>query len=198
MKKTADTRFPVHELIAERWSPRAFADRDVSKEDLGSLLEAARWAPSCFNDQPWSFVVATRDEPEALARLQSCLVDANKAWATDAPVLMLSVARTSFAHNGKPNRHAAHDVGLAVGGLCAQAQALGLVVHQMAGYDAERARELLGVPDGHEPMAMIAVGYEGEAERLDEQLRERELAPRQRKPLSEVAFAGRFGAALFE
>jgi nitroreductase len=194
--KTAATRFPIEALLAERWSPRAFQQRAVEQEKLGSLLEAARLAPSCFNDQPWSFFVATRDERERFERLASCLVETNRAWAEKAPVLMLSVARKTFRQNGKPNRHAGHDVGLAVGGMLVQAQALGLSVHQMAGFDAQRARELLGIPDDHEPMAMTAVGYRGEPDALPDKLRERELAPRERRPLAEIAFGARFGEPL--
>ena len=193
MKKTADTRFPVHELIAERWSPIAFADRAVDAGTLGSLLEAARWAASSYNEQPWAFLVATKDDAEAHADLAACLVPANRAWAEAAPVLMLSVASTTFARNGKPNRHAYHDVGLAVGNLSVQAQASGLVLHQMAGFDAEEARRRLAIPDGWEPVAAIALGYPGAAADLPDELAARQNAPRARKPLAEMAFRGRFG-----
>lgn len=187
MDKSPDTRFPIHPLIAERWSPRAFADRALDDATLGSLLEAARWAPSCFNEQPWRFLVATRDDAEGFERLGSCLVEAN-GWAKSASVLMLSVARTTFERNDKENRHAWHDVGLAAENLVLQAQALGLATHQMAGFDAARAREVLGIPDGFEPVAMIAVGYRAEPESLPAKLAEREVAPRERRPLGAIAF----------
>jgi len=191
--KTASADHPLHELIAQRWSPRAFADRPLGEGELGSLLEAARWAPSSFNDQPWSFVVGRKGAGDAYAKLASCLVPANAAWATAAPVLMLSVARLAFAANGRPNRHAQHDVGLATASLVLQAQALGIATHMMAGFDAERARAELAIPDGHEPLAMIAVGYPGPADQLPAPLREREEAPRERKPLADFVFGAAWG-----
>lgn len=194
MTKRAASTYPIHDLIAERWSPRAFADRSVDRELLESLFEAARWAPSCFNDQPWSFLVATRDEAEGFARLADCLVEGN-AWARRAPVLALSVARLDFERNGRPNRHALHDVGLAVGSLVLQAQALGLATHQMGGFDVERARTTLGVPERHEPVAMIAIGYRGDPASLPATLAERERAPRVRREASSFVFGARWGAS---
>jgi nitroreductase len=196
MDKPAQNDYPIEPLLARRWSPRAFADRPLSGAELASLLEAARWAPSCFNDQPWSFIVAPRADAEAFERLSSCLVEANRVWAARAPVLLLSVARLAFARNDKPNRHAVHDVGLAVQSMALQATAMGLALHQMAGFDVERARTLLGLPEGHEPVAMIALGAPGDPETLPDDLRERERAPRTRKPLAELAFAGSFGQPL--
>lgn len=193
MKKTAVTRYPIHELLAERWSPRAFSARSVSREQLGSLFEAARWAPSCFNEQPWRFVVASKDEPQRFEALRRLLVPTNDAWAKNAPVLALSIAKLDFTRTGKPNRHAYHDVGLAVGALLAQAQAMGLCVHQMGGFDVERARAELALTAGHDPVAMMAIGYQGEPESLPVELRERELAPRERRPLNELVFGARFG-----
>jgi len=193
MRNAAQTDFPVHELIRRRWSPRAFADRPVDPEKLRSLLEAARWAPSSFNEQPWAYLVATREEPEAFGRLLTALREGNRAWAARAPVLMLSVAKLDFDHNRQPNRHAFHDVGLATANLVTQATAMGLVAHQMAGFDAAKARELFAIPDGWEPVAAIALGYPGEASLLPAPLRDRELAPRTRKPLEEFVFSGRWG-----
>ena len=192
MQKRAMTRYPVHDLIAERWSPRAFEDRAVEPQKLGSLLEAARWAPSCFNEQPWRFFVAARGELERFERLASCLTEGN-SWAKAAPVLMLSIAKRTFALDGRPNRFGEHDVGLAAENLVLQATALGLSVHQMAGYDANRAREVLGIPDDFQSMAMIAVGYRGDAAKLPERLREREQAERKRKPLDEIIFGAAWG-----
>jgi nitroreductase len=193
LKKPAPVGPRVHELIRERWSPRAFADRGVDPGDLRSLLEAAQWTASCFNEQPWAFLVAVREEGEEFARLLGCLVPGNRSWARSAAVLMLSVAKLHFAHNGKPNRHAGHDVGQAAAQLTLQATALGLSVHQMAGFDADAARETYAIPDGWEPMAAIAVGYPGDPASLPEPLRERELGPRQRHPLGELVFAGAWG-----
>lgn len=193
MEKPAETAVAIHDLIRRRWSPRAFADRAVEPEKLKSLLEAARWAPSCYNEQPWSFFVATRDEPEEFERLKSCLVEGNAAWAQHAPVLMLSVARLAFARNDKPNRHALHDVGLAAENLVLQATDMGLAVHQMAGFHGDRAREVFAIPDGYEPVAMMAAGYPGEPDQLPDALRHRELSPRSRKPLGEFVFTGKWG-----
>jgi nitroreductase len=193
MHKPAESSSPLHELIRERWSPRVFAKRSVEPEKIRSLLEAARWAPSSSNGQPWSYLVATKDEPAEFARLAGCLVDGN-AWAKESPVLLLAVAAMNFAHNGKPNRHAFHDVGLANENLVLQAGALGLVAHQMAGFLPDRAREIYQIPDGQEPLTMIAIGYLGELDELPEPLRARETAARSRKPLAEIAFSGKWGA----
>jgi nitroreductase len=193
MQKLAETRYPIHELLRERWSPRAFADRMVEPEKLRSLLEAARWAPSSFNEQPWSFIVATKEHAGEYERLLSCLVEGNVRWAQHAPVLMLSVARLAFERNQKPNRHAFHDVGLAVENLVIQATALGLAVHQMAGFHVDKARELFSIPDGHEPVAALVLGFPGDPAGLPEDLREREVAPRIRKPLESFVFSGQWG-----
>ena len=193
MRKLAETRYPIHALLRERWSPRAFADRMVEPEELRSLLEAARWAPSSFNEQPWSFIVATKQHPGEYERLLSCLVEGNVRWAQHAPVLMLSVAKLAFERNQKPNRHAFHDVGLAVENLVIQGMALGLFVHQMAGFHADRAREVYGIPEGYDPVAAMAIGYLDDPARLPDDLRGRELAPRTRKPLESFVFSGQWG-----
>lgn len=193
MEKPAETAHPIEELLRRRWSPRAFAERPVEPEKLLRMFEAARWSASCFNEQPWSFLVATRDDAAGFARLLSCLIEGNQAWAAYAPVLMVSVARLNFAQNGKPNRHAIHDVGLATAQMINQAMAMGLFVHPMAGFFPDKVRELYGVPEGYEPVAAIAAGYPGDAAALSESLRQRELAPRVRKPVEEFVFRGRFG-----
>ena len=193
MRKLAETRYPIHELLRERWSPRAFADRMVEPEELRSLLEAARWAPSSFNEQPWSFIVATKQHPGEYERLLSCLVEGNVRWAQHAPVLMLSVAKLAFERNQKPNRHAFHDVGLAVENLVIQGMALGLFVHQMAGFHADRALEMYGIPEGYDPVAAMVIGYLDDPGRLPDDLREREVAPRFRKPLESFLFSGQWG-----
>ena len=193
MEKSAETQYPIHDLLRRRWSPRAFSDRRVDPAIMRSLLEAARWAPSSYNEQPWSFIVATKDDPVEFGRLLSCLVEGNIQWAQHAPVLMVSVARLSFEDDGKPNRHAFHDVGLAVANLIVQATALGLVVHQMAGILPDKIRKLYGIPEGYEAVAGIALGYPGDPQSLPEGLRKRELAPRERKPMTEFVFSGRWG-----
>ena len=148
LKKTATTSAPIHSLIAERWSPRAFANRPVEAEKLRSLFEAARWAASSYNGQPWYFIVGTKDHPEDYRRVLDCFVEFNQSWAKSAPVVALSVARLKFEHNGEPNRHAFHDVGAASATLTIQAEELGLAVHQMGGILPEKAREIFGIPEG--------------------------------------------------
>ncbi len=184
MENLAILDHPVHSLIERRWSPRVFADRPVDPADLHSLLEAARWAPSSYNEQPWRFIVATRDDPENFQRLLDCLVPANQEWAGKVPVLMISVACLSFAKNGKPNRHALHDVGLASATLALQATDMGLAVHFMAGFDADKARESFAIPDGFEPAAAIAVGHHLTEPQGDGK------SPRQRRPVEAFAYAG--------
>jgi nitroreductase len=191
--KTAVPDYPILDLIAKRWSPRAFADRPVESEKLRSLFEAARWAASSFNGQPWRFFVSTRDDAEGFEKLASCLNPGN-AWAKKAPVLALSVASLNFEHNNAPNRSAVHDVGLAVGNLSLQAISMGIYLHQMAGFSVDAARQLLGIPDGYVPVAMIAIGYLGDPGTLPDDLQAREMAVRQRKPLAEFVFSGRWGS----
>ncbi len=197
MEKPAQTEYPIHELIKQRWSPLAFNSRPIESEKIGSLLEAARWAASCFNEQPWFFIVATQDNTQEYEKLFSCLVEANQKWAKDAPLLMLSVAKLSFQRNNKPNRHALHDVGLAMGNLTLQAQSLGLFLHQMGGFDADKARTLYNIPEDYEPVAAIAVGYPGNVNQLDADLQQRELSPRNRKPLTEFVFSGTWNNSYF-
>lgn len=196
MEKSAETDVPIHELLARRWSPRAFAEQPVEQEQLHSLFEAARWAPSSSNEQPWRFIVATKDDQAAYDRHLACLLEGNRKWAFRAPVLILSVARLDFEDDGKPNRHAFHDTGLALENLLLQAAALGLVAHPMAGFDIEKARADLKIPSGYEPVAMIAVGHPGELGLLPDYLQQRELKPRERKPLAEILYAGQWGAPL--
>lgn len=198
-EKPAAAEHPIHPIIAERWSPRLFEEREVEPEKVASLLEAARWAPSSSNEQPWRFLVWDGSDPDAREKANSCLARGN-AWALEAPLLMLSVASGTFARTGKPNRHGQHDVGLAAENLVLQAVALGLAAHQMAGYDEEKARELFDIPKDFTPMAMIAVGYpfSGDLASIPEETRKRELAERTRKPLAEIAFNGTWDRAYGE
>lgn len=193
MEKPALTGAPIHELIARRWSPRAFSEQPVEAAKLRSLFEAARWAPSSNNEQPWRFVMGTKDHRIAYDRLLACLVEGNRKWAYRAPVLILSVANVNFEDDAKPNRHAFHDTGMAVENLVLQATALGLVAHQMAGFDIEKARADLKIPSGYEPVAMIAVGYPGDPAVLPDYLRERELKPRDRQSISDFVFSEQWG-----
>jgi nitroreductase len=193
MQKPAAADHPVHDFIVQRWSPRAFSDKPVSPEVLRSLFEAARWAASSYNDQPWAYIVATKDDEQNYSKLLSVLVDVNAAWAKQAPVLAISVARKHFKHNGAPNRVALHDVGAANAQLTMEATSRGLLVHQMAGFDQAKAREVFGIPEGWDPVSAIAIGYPGDPETLPENFRTPELAPRTRKPLSEFVMTGHWG-----
>jgi nitroreductase len=193
VEKPADVAHPIEELLRRRWSPRAFSGRLIEPHKMLSLFEAARWSASCYNEQPWHFIVASRDKPEVFARMLGCLIEGNQAWASHAPVLMVSVARLNFAQNGNPNRHAVHDVGLATAQMMIQAVAMGLFVHAMAGFYPDKVRDLYGVPEGYEPVAAIAVGYPGDPAALSDSLRQRELAPRVRKAIESFVFRGRFG-----
>lgn len=188
--KSADTQYPINDLLQQRWSPLAFSERMVEPEKLCSVLEAARWAASSYNEQPWSFIIATKDNQDQFERLLSILAQGNQEWARNAPVLMISVAKLHFESNGVENRHAFHDVGAAAAELAIQATANGLLIHQMAGFDVPLAREVYSIPEGYEPVAAIALGYLGDAQTLSERLQQRELAPRTRKPLENFVFSG--------
>lgn len=194
MQKPIESAFPLTDLIRQRWSPLAFSEKRIPTEILGSLFEAARWAPSSYNEQPWVFLVATQDQPEEFRRMASCLVEANRDWAQRAYCLAISCTRLAFARNGKPNRHAYHDVGLATENLILQAQSQGIACHPMAGFDALAARELFQIPTTHDAVAALAIGYQAEnLLGLDEALQQREQGPRVRKPLTDTVFTGTWG-----
>jgi nitroreductase len=195
MEKPAPVAHPIEPLLQRRWSPRAFAAKPVERQVLLRLFEAARWAPSSFNEQPWRYIVVTHENPKRLKEVHSVLTPGN-AWATRAPVLICSVAQLTFARNGKPNRHAFHDVGAASENLLLQATSLGLFAHQMAGFDVEKARAVFQVPEGYEPVAMMALGYPAALETLTEEQRAREQLPRVRRSIEEWVFDGRFGTPL--
>jgi nitroreductase len=193
MQKPAPTDVPLQPLIRDRWSPRAFADKPVPPDVLRSLFEAARWAPSSNNQQPWIYIVATKDDPVNFDKVLSTLVEFNVGWAKHAPVLALSVAQIKVPKDGSPNRVALHDVGSASAQLTFEAVAHGLFVHQMAGFDPEKARRVFSIPQDWEPVAAMAIGYPGDPQKLPDRLRDRELAPRTRKPLSEFVITGTWG-----
>jgi nitroreductase len=190
--KTAAPEHEILDLLKERWSPRAFSSQRVEPENLRRLFEAARWSASSFGEEPWRFLVTNRDDAEQHERLASCLRPGN-AWARQAPVLGLSVASLKFTQNGRPNRHALHDVGQAMAYLTTQAMSMGIYVHQMAGYDVDKVRESCRIPEDHDPVAMFALGYLGDPDSLPEDRREAERAPRKRKPLTELVFGSIFG-----
>ncbi len=195
MKKDAITDLPLNDLIASRWSPRAFGPEPVTPTQVRTLMEAARWAASAFNGQPWAFIVATKDDPEGFATALSCLVEFNQSWVSSASVIILTFSARHPA-GGRANAYADHDLGLAASQLVLQATALGLASHQMAGIVADRIKEVYGVPEGFAPMTAIAIGHPGDPDTLPEQLAERERAPRERKPQSEFVFSGAWGKAL--
>ena len=193
MHKPAPSDDPIHDLVRHRWSPRAFSAKSIPHHVLRSLFEAARWAPSSFNEQPWAFLVATKDDKESYERVLSTLNEANQVWAKEAPVLGIAVSKLAFAGTGRPNRNAFYDTGAATAGLTIEATARGLFVHQMAGFDPQKAIELFQIPDGWEPIAAFAIGFPGDPESLPEKLREREVGARSRKPLADFVMSGRWG-----
>jgi len=193
--KHASPEFPIQEFIANRWSPYGFTDRPVAEADLSSLFEAARWAASSYNEQPWSYFVAMRPAAAEFERLLSCLVPANQAWAKSAPVLALGVVSLKFAKNHQDNRAAVHDLGLASANLVMEATSRGLSVHQMIGILPDRARELYRIPVDAEAWTAMAIGYMANADELPAGMRERDQAPRQRKPTSQFVFTGEWGHA---
>ena len=194
-EKVATPDHDILDALRHRWSPRAFSDQPVEAEKLLQVLEAARWAASSYNEQPWRFVLATREKPEQYERLLHCINENNRTWARTAPVLMLSFAKKTFSQGDKANRHAWHDVGLAMGNLLVQATALGLYAHQMAGILPDQIRATYDVPDEFEPVAGTALGYLGDPEVLPDGLREKEHTPRSRRPLEETVFGATWGEA---
>jgi nitroreductase len=193
-KRPAPAAVPINELISHRWSPRAFDAKPVEKEKLRSLFEAARWSASSYNAQPWAFIVATKDDSENYNKVLSTFVEFNQSWAKNAPVVAISVASHKMPHDGSQNRHAFHDVGQAAATLALQATSLGLQVHQMAGIDPNKAREVFGIPEHFEAVAGIALGYPGDHMTLPEgRLRDNETGKRERKEASSFVFTGKWG-----
>ena len=177
--------------ISGRWSPVAFSSDEVTQDMMELLFEAARWAPSAFNEQPWRFCWAARKDGALFRKFLDALVPGNREWAQHAPVLVLVMARKNFTYNNKENPTALYDTGMAVGNLLAQATGLGLVAHQMSGFSAEKARENLEIPDDTDPIAMMALGHHGDPATLPAALREREMRERTRKPLDQLVAYGK-------
>lgn len=193
MQKPAPSEAPIHELIRNRWSPRAFADKAIPEDALRSLFEAARWAPSSFNEQPWAYIVATKEDQANFEKVLKTLVEFNAGWAKNASVLAIAVTKLAFAENHAPNRNAQYDTGAATALLSVEATARGLVVHQMAGFDPDKARKTFAIPEGWEPLAAIAIGYPGNPDSLPSKMKDREMAPRTRKPIGEFVMTGSWG-----
>jgi nitroreductase len=177
----------LNELIASRWSPRAYADKPVSSEDLSKIFTAASWAASSSNEQPWRFLVGHKGD-ETYKKIFDCLVEFNQGWAKSAPVLILTIAKTTFSKDGSNNGWALHDTGAASANMCLQAIALGIHTHGMAGFDKDKVRTHFNLPADYTEGAVWARGYLGDPETLPEHLKKMELAPRTRKPLAELVF----------
>ncbi len=193
MHKPAITQVAIDQTLANRWSGRAYdAVKSISQQQVLALLEAARWAPSCYGDQPWRFIVWNKSEDaDGWQQAFDCIVPGNQGWAKDAPVLVLVCADTLFGHNQQPNRFAQYDTGAAAENLCLQATAMGMMAHQMGGYNADLAREKFNIPEQYTLMAMISVGYPADVATLSGDARD--TAARIRKPMSELFFSGRWG-----
>ena len=190
LEKKAPTSVPINDLFARRWSSRAFdANRPVPRQELTLLLEAARWAPSCNGDEPWRYLIWDRSrDPGGWQKAFDCLSESNRKWVKNVPMLLLSCAGSAFAATGKPNRWTQHDTGAASCSLALQAAASGLMVHQMGGFDVDKARAAFSIPADYTPMAMIAVGYQTTPDVLDDETKEKEMRPRARKPIGERFF----------
>lgn len=188
--KFAKPDHPILEAFAHRWSPYAYDPRPVETEKLLSCLEAARWAASSYNEQPWTFLVAKREDAAAFDTMLGCLLEANQAWAKNAGVLLLTVTQKHFKLNGKPNRVCEHDIGLAAGNFVVQAATLGLQGHQMAGINIQKIRTTYNIPEGYDPLTAIALGYPLESTQIDdEKLKGQETTARARKPLTEITMS---------
>lgn len=192
MQNPTNNNHPLNELIKQRWSPRAFSAKSVEKEKIKSILEAARWAPSAFNEQPWRFIVGEKGG-STYDSILSTLVDWNILWAGNAPVLILNIAKKTFTHNAKPNVTFKYDLGQAVGLMITEAVDKGLYTHQMSGFDADKAAELFNIPDDFQAVSVTALGYYGNADELPKDMAEMETKPRERKEFKDVVFGEKFG-----
>lgn len=195
MDKPSKNTYPINDLVKNRWSPRAFSETAVEEEKLKSLFEAARWAPSAFNEQPWRFIIGQKGD-ETYDKILQSLVEWNRQWAGKAPVLVLNIAAKTFSHNSKPNAVAQYDLGQAVALMLTEAVNQGLISHEMSGFDAEVAARLLLIPDNFQVVSVTAIGYYGDASLLPEDMLKSEMEERKRKSLDEIVFIGKFGETL--
>jgi nitroreductase len=189
--KTAKTRYSVIDPVKERWSPRSFSETPVETEKLQSLFEAARWSSSAMNEQPWRFIIGLKGDP-TWDKLFDCLVEWNQKWAVHAPVLLMAVGKNSYTESGKKNEYAVYDTGQAMAQLSIQAVSLGVYVHQMAGFSVEKAISIFSIPEGNTPLTLVAIGYPGDPEILQEPYKSRETEARERNDFSEFVFSGSF------
>ncbi|GLR16940.1 nitroreductase family protein [Portibacter lacus] len=191
MSKTANSKYELSKDIANRWSPRVFSDKEITLTQIETLFEAARWAPSSNNGQPWRFMYTLKGT-EAYDKAFSCLAEFNQSWVANAPILVLTAYKKTF-DNGKENFHALHDLGLAVSNLSLQAQSMGIAVHQMAGVNWRKAHEVYNIPEDFHVTTAIAIGYYGgDVQKLPEELQKAEVAERQRISLSKIVNEGTF------
>ncbi len=188
-----NTQAEIHELLASRRSTRAFSREPIEPWKIMSLFEAARWSPSSANEQPWYFIAAIKDDFATYSALLESLSERNRRWASNAPMLVLALAQSTYSRSGQPYRHSLYDLGQSVALLSVQAIALGLSVHEMGGFDPEKFRRVFPVPEGFDPVVIFAVGYPDAPDSLPEDLRARERAPRSRKPLESFVFTERWG-----
>ncbi len=189
--KTANTKSPIHDLISERWSPRMFSSDAIGREEMRTMLEAARWAASSYNEQPWRFIYAFKGS-RGYEKIYNCLVEFNQKWTRNAPVLMLTVVKENF-ESGKKNAHAMHDLGLAMGNFTLQAQSLGIALHHMAGFDGDKARDVFDIPEGFRPATVVAIGYYGgDASELPDDIEKSEYERRERLPIDDIASEGKW------
>jgi len=195
MKKKTNNNFQINNLSEQRWSPRAFSNQTVENYKLQSIMEAARWAPSAFNEQPWRFIVGQKND-EVYQNILSTLVDWNKLWAGKAPILILNLAKKTFSHNGTQNVTFKYDLGQAVGTMILEAVNQGLYTHQMSGFDAVKAAELFKIPDDFQAVSVTAIGYFGDVDELPNDMAEMETKPRERKELKDLVFGKVFGTSI--
>lgn len=186
MVKEAKTKYPVHELISKRWSARAFSDKQITQEDLFTILEAASWASSSVNEQPWSYLYSFKGT-DGFNTMWECLSAGNQPWVKNASILLMCIAKKNFQRNGELNRHYMHDTGMANANLLTQATAMGIFCHILGGYDHAKTDQMFSVSPNEEVVCFIALGYLGNGDLLEEPYKTREITPRNRKPLEEVA-----------
>ncbi|GAB4287894.1 MAG: hypothetical protein Kow0098_05050 [Ignavibacteriaceae bacterium] len=183
----------LHKLIETRYSPKAFSNKSIEPEKLMSLFEAAKWAPSSRNEQPWRFILGIKNNDQTYEKILSTINDKNRQWAASAPVLIIAIAKENFDYKDRPNNHSLYDVGQAIAYLTLQATAMELYVHQMGGFDSDLAKSIFEIPDGYSPVVAIAVGYLGSKQDLPAGVEPRDKSKRTRKSLDEILFMEKFG-----
>jgi nitroreductase len=186
MNKYADTNLAIHPLIKKRWSPRSFSSAPIEKEKLERIIESARWSASCYNEQPWRFIIGLKQDDSVYDKIFACLAEGNQVWAKNAPCLVLILMKKTFTHNNKQNKWAKYDCGQAAAYMSLQALEDNLYVHQMAGFDQEKVKELFQISDELEPITAMVIGYQGAANILPDNLKKMEMAPRKRLRLEEI------------